>query len=431
LSIEVTLLQLLKYRERFERLYRVVPTTAIEIRSKVILDDYAAFFKEFPDVQRIEYESFFLWFKSFRHPTLDAEKVGLYSALLSKVLTEECEPALEFGIMERLVAAETANRITDLITKYNEGGEVDLYIALCDEVSRYEKNSNRRVRVPWVQDDIADILKDDIDNRGLTWRLDCLNRVMRPLRGGDAIIWAGRPGKGKTSSLIGEVTHMASQFESYYGEQHGRYVLWMNNEGSGKKIVQRIYQSALFLTTAELIRKSTAGTLRQEYAHAVGAEDRIRVMNIHGFSSYDVEEIAKRVRPGLIVFDMVDNVRFGGVAANGGQRTDQLLEAMYQWSRDLGIYHDCPVIETSQTSVEAAGLTFPADHMLKDSKTGKQGACDGIVTIGMKDDPFYANSRFVGVVKSKMRVAGQPESPQAEVLFDGERCRLIMPQESA
>jgi hypothetical protein len=35
------------------------------------------------------------------------------------------------------------------------------------------------------------------------------------------------------------------------------------------------------------------------------------------------------VQPALVVFDMIDNIRFGGEVANGGQRTDQLLEAMY------------------------------------------------------------------------------------------------------
>lgn len=431
MSIEVTLLQLLKYRSRYERLAKAVPTAALEAKSVIFLKDFGAYFSEHQGIEKIEYEPFMLWFKLFAHPTLNAEQLGLYSAMLATVLQKDCEPALESGIMERLVAAETANRVTDLITRWSEGDEADLYVSLRGEVERHEKMSSRKIIVPWVEDDISDILLDDIEQRGLTWRLPCLNNHMRPLREGDALIWAGRPGRGKTSSLLGEVTHMGAQFDSYYGEGHGRHVLWLNNEGSGRKIVQRAYQSALFLTNGELIKKSQAGTLRRDYAAVMGGdENRLRVMNIHGFTNYEIEELLKRVRPGLIVFDMVDGVRFAGSAMNGGQRTDQLLESMYQWSRDLGIKHGCPVIETSQTSADAADLPFPSDHMLKDSKTGKQGACDGIVMLGMNADPFYANSRFISVVKSKMNLPGIPASPNAEVTFDGDRCRLLMPEEA-
>jgi replicative DNA helicase len=428
MSIEVTLLQLLKYRDRYERLAKAVPTAALDAKSVVFLKDFGDYFKEFPDVTRIEHEPFMLWFKVFQHPTLNAEQLGLYAAMLSNVLNKECEAALESGIMERLVAAEAANRVTDLITRWSEGEERDLYVSLREEMDRFERYSQRKVSVPWVQEDIDTILLDDIDHKGLTWRLSCLNAHMRPLRGGDAVIWAGRPGKGKTSSLMGEITYMAAQFDDYYGPDHGRHVVWLNNEGAGRKIVRRAYQAALGVTDAELIRKSQMGTLKAEYTQAVGALDRIRVMNIHGFTSHDVEDLFKRVNPGLIIFDMVDNVRFGGIAANGGQRTDQLLEAMYQWSRDLGIKYDCPVLETSQTSADAAGVPFPADHMLKDSKTGKQGACDAIIMVGESADPFYASSRFIGVTKSKLNVSGMPQSPQAEVTLDGERCRLVMPE---
>lgn len=430
MSIEVTLLQLLKYRDRYEKLAKAVPTAALEQKSKIFLSDFGAFFKEFPDVSRIELEPFMLWFKAFQHPTLTTEQLELYGAMLGTVLQHECDPALERGIMGRLVAAESAARITDLITRWNEGEETDLYIALRAEVDRFEQATNRKVLVPWVEDDIGDILNDERDDRGLAWRLECLNSHMRRLRGGDAVIWAGRPGKGKTTGLMSEVTHMAKQFDEYYGLGHGRYALWMNNEGPGKRIVRRAYQSALYVTDAEMMEMSVAGTLKDAYAESVGAVDRIRVMNIHNFWNYEVEEILKRVPPGLVVFDMVDNIKFKGDTASGQARTDQTLEAMYQWARLLGVKYDCPIISTSQVSAEGAGLQFPTDSMLKDSKTGKQGACDAIVMTGAVVDPFYATSRWMSVVKSKLNLPGQPESPHAEVMFDGERGRLLMPQEA-
>ncbi|MGY6237052.1 AAA family ATPase (plasmid) [Burkholderia ambifaria] len=431
MSIEVTLLQLLKYRERYERLAKAVPTAALEAKSVVILGDYGKFFTEFPEQQRIELEPFMLWFGTFAHPTLTPEQLGLYRALLGRVLNEDCDPSLEAGIMERLVAAETANRVTSLIEKYNNGDELDLYVSLRDEIERFEQNTNRKVRVPWISEDIDSILLDDKDDRGLHWRLDCLNTVMRPLRGGDFIVYAGRPDKGKTTSISSEVTYMAGQFDTYYGPNSGRYVLWMNNEGPGRRIVQRTYQSALNATMAELIRMSNNGALKEKYAEAVGGVDRIRIMDIHDFWNYEVEDIMRRCPPGLVVMDMVDNIKFGGQALNGGQRTDQLLEAQYQWARLMAVKYDTPIIATSQISADGDGLQFPTLPMLKDSKTGKQGAADAIITLGAVNDPFYASSRWIGMTKNKLRRQGAPQSPQAEVMFDGERGRLLMPVEAA
>ncbi|WP_175960155.1 DnaB-like helicase C-terminal domain-containing protein [Burkholderia pyrrocinia] len=431
MSIEVTLLQLLKYRERYERLAKAVPTAALEAKSVVILGDYGKFFTEFPERERIELEPFMLWFGTFAHPTLTAEQLGLYRALLGRVLNEDCDPSLESGIMERLVAAETANRVTSLIEKYNNGDEVDLYVSLRDEIERFEQHTNRKVRVPWINEDIDSILLDDKDDRGLHWRLDCLNTVMRPLRGGDFIVFAGRPDKGKTTGISSEITYMAGQFDSYYGENSGRHVIWMNNEGPGRRIVQRTYQSALNATMGELIRMSNNGALKDKYAEAVGGVDRIRIMDIHDFWNYEVEDIMRRCPPGLVVMDMVDNIKFGGQALNGGQRTDQLLEAQYQWARLMAVKYDTPIIATSQISADGDGLQFPTLPMLKDSKTGKQGAADAIITLGAVNDPFYASSRWIGMTKNKLRRQGAPQSPQAEVMFDGERGRLLMPVETA
>ncbi|WP_232078734.1 DnaB-like helicase C-terminal domain-containing protein [Burkholderia multivorans] len=410
---------------------KAVPTAALEAKSVVILGDYGKFFQEFPDQQRIELEPFMLWFGTFAHPTLTAEQLGLYRALLGRVLNEDCDPALEAGIMERLLAAETANRVTSLIEKYNNGDEIDLYVALRDELERFEQNTNRKVRVPWIDEDIDSILLDDKDDRGLHWRLDCLNTVMRPLRGGDFIVFAGRPDKGKTTGISSEITYMASQFDAYYGPNSGRYVIWMNNEGPGRRIVQRTYQSALNATMAELIRMSNEGTLKEKYAEAVGGVDRIRIMDVHDFWNYEVEDIMRRCPPGLVVMDMVDNIKFGGQALNGGQRTDQLLEAQYQWARLMAVKYDTPIIATSQISADGDGMQFPTLPMLKDSKTGKQGAADAIITLGSVNDPFYASSRWIGMTKNKLRRQGAPQSPQAEVMFDGERGRLLMPLETA
>jgi replicative DNA helicase len=140
--------------------------------------------------------------------------------------------------------------------------------------------------------------------------------------------------------------------------------------------------------------------------------------------NHEVEDIMKQYKPAVVLFDMVDNVKFGGEANNNGQRTDQLLEAMYQWARLMGVKHDCGVIATSQLSADADGVPYPTLPQLKDSKTGKQGAADVIITLGAVNDPVLETSRYIGTTKNKRARTGKRGSPNQEVMFDSHRSRF-------
>ena len=229
-----------------------------------------------------------------------------------------------------------------------------------------------------------------------------------------------------TSALTDNITFMAQQMDAVYGPDNGRSILWLNNEGPGSRILKRCVQSALGKTTSELVTLKEQGKLWSEYAAAMGGDiHRIKVYNIHGMKSWQVEEILRQVKPGLVVFDMIDNVNFDGAVINGGQRTDQLLEGMYQWARELAVRFECPIIATSQISADGDGLAYPTLAMLKDSKTGKQGAADFIVTIGAKNEPGFEALRFIGLTKNKLEIEGKPKSPKAELLFDGPTGRYV------
>lgn len=432
MSLDTTVLRILKHRNRYQQLIRAVPMQAMDQKTQIILGDYGKFFKEFPDVDVIKHDNFFTWFRAFAHPTLKPESVSVYDNLLHKV-DEDVTSSIEAGFLERLIAADKALQLTELLQKYNDGEDIDLKAGTRSIVEAFETETCRKVKVPWVTNSIESLLEDEKNDVGLHFRLDCLNASMRPLRGGDFIVVAGRPDKGKTSFLTDNLTFMAPQVQAMHGDS--RSILWLNNEGPGKRIIQRLYQSALNATVPDLVRMSnepsTTGKknkLRELYDVAVGGRwDIIKVFDIHDFWSHEVEDLIRAVPPGLIVFDMVDNIKFGGEAANNGQRTDQLLEAMYQWARIISVKHDVPVIATSQISGDADGEIYPGLSQLKDSKTGKQGAAEAIITIGCSNDPLLANSRYINTTKNKLHRFGGPKNPRCEVFFDGPRGRYLMP----
>jgi len=405
-------------------LIRVVPKHVLEGNTQVILENFGQFFREHPEVEVITMDNFKTWFH-LKHPKDDENKRAAIDTMLNLV-TGTPDPSAEAGILERLLAAKASADVMSIVEKFNDGEDIDLYSALRGTVEWMETQTAKKIRVPWVQDSIHDILNEDRNDAGLHWRLDALNTSLRPLRGGDFGIVAARPDRGKTTFTASEVTFMAAQFDAYYGVDHGRHVVWFNNEGPGKRIKARCYQAALGKTTRELVEMDRE-TLDAAYAKAIGADDRIRIMDVHDFYSYEVEDILKRVKPGLVIFDMIDNIKFGGEVGNGGQRTDQLLEAMYQWARVLGVKFDTPVLAMSQISADGDGLQYPTLPMLKDSKTGKQGAADFIVTLGAVNEPMYESSRWIGATKNKLAKEGAPKSPCAEVQFDGQRARVTMP----
>ena len=238
----------------------------------------------------------------------------------------------------------------------------------------------------------------------------------------------GVPDTGKTTLVTDQLTYFAPQVDEIYPDEE-RTILWFNNEGPGKRIKTRLYQSALNATMSELVERSNAGTIKDDYIAATGGrEDIIRVFDIHDFWNHEVEDIIRATNPALVVFDMVDNIKFGGSVGNNGQRTDQLLEAMYQWARVIGVKHDCVTMATSQISADGENLCYPTLSMLKDSKTGKQGAAEAILTIGYNQE--YPNSRFLGFTKNKLARETGPKHPQIETHFDGARGRYNTPNET-
>jgi replicative DNA helicase len=193
----------------------------------------------------------------------------------------------------------------------------------------------------------------------------------------------------------------------------------LNNEGPGRRIIPRLYQSALNLSMTEMKEQHQAGLLVSAYREAVGRLDRIRVIDVHGFNTGQIEAILEESNPGVIVYDMIDNIR----GFSGEARTDLQLEEMYKWARERSVKFDCIGLATSQISNDGDGMQFPTLGMLKDSKTGKQGACDFQLMIGASNDPGLAKSRFISLPKNKLRKPDGPSDPRAEVIFDGTRAR--------
>ena len=409
--IDVSLLRLMKYRENYERLYKSLPDAGLDMRTKTLLVDFGAWFKQFPKATELDLPGFESWFLGMRHPAIgnDKEKARYYRDIIRNI-TQDLDASIEEGLREQLLELDNATKAANIIERYNSGDDVNVMRELSRLAEEHALQLNKKIACPWVKPDLGKLLAASSDTSGLRFRLTVLAEHMRGLQGGDLIAVCGRPDSGKTSFLASEITYMAAQLPD------DRPIIWFNNEGPGHRIVLRIYQAALGMSLSKLGELHKAGTFRKLYEKAIGGVmDRIRIIDIHDFYFYEVEDIIRDMNPGLVVMDMIDNIKFTNI--NGAARTDQVLEQMYQQTRNLGVKYDTPIIATSQISNEGDGLLYPTKGMLKDSKTGKQGAVDAMIMIGQANDQNMAAVRGISTPKNKLKLEGMPSCPQEEVNF--------------
>lgn len=402
--IDLNLLRLLKYRENFYKTYPRVPHSAIDKQTVVILGSMAEYFGKFPDHAKVDLATFYPMFRA-KHPKLDEKQAAAYGKVFRSMATDlpkDKEQAILNSMFELRLGADLAKLLTD----YEEGDVANIHIELARLNDEFKKDSGLR-GIDFLKDDINDLLQQEIDDSGLRWRLQCLNDSVRGLRPGDFGIIAGRPDKGKTTFLASEMTYMGPQLED------DKTIIWLNNEGPGNRIMPRLYQSTLGMTMSQMIAYSKQNNLNNAYNTCMGMPWRIRIFDIHGLDVYAVEQIIEKHNPGLVVYDMIDKIR--GFSDAG--RTDEVLESMYDWARELAVKYEFAGVATSQISNEGDGLQFPTLGMLKDSKTGKQGACDFQMMLGASNDPGLQNVRYIGMPKNKLRREGQPSDPRATVAY--------------
>lgn len=372
-------------------------------QTQAIIKDFGVYFEKFPEANVVNMELFLPVFRSL-HPSLKDEDVGAYAKVFGNLGVDLSEDD-KLGLLKSMNELRLQHEVMTIGQRWEEGSLPNIHASITEAMSAFEIDTEMKVH-DFIRPDLQNLLESCNDDAGILWRLQCLRESMRALRGGDFGIIAARPDKGKTTFLAGEVTYMAAQLPK------GRNVVWLNNEGPGDRIYLRLVQAALGKTLSE-IREIGDKDAMDAYSKLVGHIHRIRVVDIHGMDTYAVENILRVNNAGIAVYDMIDHIKgFGGES-----RTDQVLEQMYQWARNQCVKNDMIGLATSQISVEGDGLQFPTMSMLKDSKTGKQGACEFQLMIGSSNDPNLGGLRYMGLPKNKARREGTPGDPRATVNF--------------
>tara|TARA_R110002020_G_scaffold36419_2_gene109502 strand:+ start:6035 stop:7282 length:1248 start_codon:yes stop_codon:yes gene_type:complete len=414
--IDLALLRVIKYREQYDKVRSYIPVSAIDKKTKAVTKDIGAYFKAHPDEQVINFPAFRSLFFTTYHKGMNDETIKYFNDLLTR-MEQDVPDAVKQSMINQLIELEFATNTANVIEEYQDNSEIDILPAVAELVTKAQTSLEKTTTIEYADLDDSTVGEGG-DDLGYRWNISTMDEHYRCIQGGDQYIVAARPGLGKTSFLTHLNASLASQMED------NQIIVWFNNESRRQRIMSRQIQSALGMTNTELAELKANGTLAERYIEAMGRKDRVRVYDIHGWNNSQLADILEGVgqdNVGAIIFDMLDNV---GYPTRKDVREDQRLEQLYQWARELGVQYNAPVFPTSQVSNEGAGLLFPSENMLKDSKTGKQGACDGIIVIGKSDDPLQQNYRGLSMPKTKSKRAGQADMRE-EVLFDADHGRYL------
>jgi replicative DNA helicase len=377
----------------------------------MLLNDFDTYFKKFPEHTKVDIPTFLSVFRAL-HTAMSDEERNAYEGIIKNVSTDVAEDT-KAGVMGQMLELRLGTDLAGLIAQWDAGDLPNIHAALREAADAYERDADIK-SLDYIRPDLDGLLEEAQETNGLQWRLQCLRQSMRGLRGGDFGIIAGRPDKGKTTFIASEITHLAGQLDP------GRNAVWLNNEGKGERIYLRLIQAALGMTLSEIRTFREKNDVMEAYAGIIGDKHRIRIVDIHGQDTYAVENIIRANNAGLVVYDMIDKIKGFGSEA----RTDLQLEEMYSWGREIAVKYDLVGLATSQISNEGDGLQFPTLGMLKDSKTGKQGACDFQLMIGASNDVNLAGYRYIGLPKNKLRREGEAGDPRATVNFKPQIARF-------
>lgn len=313
-----------------------------------------------------------------KYPAMKQDEADLYKEMLSRIADIVVGEEVVEEYFRQQELRQRAIKIAETALSFSQGGtEWDKLEEL------FEKKPTVIDPEEFVTDDLQALYEMNRHQQGLRWPLNCLNKSLGSLRGGDFGFIIARPEVGKTTFL----SHVAT----FMTEQHDGNTLWINNEEQGSKVKVRNFQSLLCCTTNDLF--ADIGSSNRVWNHRIG--NRLRLYDSAGITTKRVEQLCAELNPKLVIIDQLDKIK--GLYGEG----HGMLKELYQWARELSKRYNCPVIGVSQASVTGEDKLWLTMEDIDGSKTGKPGEADFIIGIGKREDQGEFR-RGISIIKNKL-----------------------------
>lgn len=416
MQIMSQLLQLMKYRSEYEKLRPYIKLSLLDKETKAYMTAFDDFFKRYPDVNEITAAAFVAMRDSLGlYEGSSPEEDDEYDLFMFETIKNDVPDDVRKMIIRNVTELNLSDDLEQILAKFKMDKLSNLYEHTTDIIDSYKRTLGKHFTDGGIDFSISDVLKKEETGIALQWELRCLRDSMHNLSTQKSVIIAARPDAGKTSFLCRQAGHMLHQTKG----KTDRPLLWCNNEGKLPDIVLTMGRALLNKTVSE-IKEYKPEDIDKMISNYIGGNDRVILRNVHRWDYRQIESLIEEFNPLIVIVDMLDNVR----GFENAGRDDLRLEQLYIWLRDAAIIHDFLALPSSQLSQEAESIPYPDQSMLKDSRTGKAGACDGIITIGrVLNNRTKRDIRYIGCPKNKFTQSSDDVRPecQKEVIFDHKR----------
>lgn len=401
--MDFDLLRILSKKDNYIRFKPYIKEHVLSREAAVLIASMDGYYESHPSETEIDWAQFSSYFLVLRNSKLSPVELSLFKTLLDKLQTSTAPTPAADDLLKHYIKQEYASKIADAAIQVAEGSDTITIDTIAEYTKEYDREVGRAVthKDIFVSTDISEVVKLAMAP-GLEWRLEELNISAGPLRKGDFVIVSAYVNTGKTTFAADQVSYMASQIKD------GRPVIWINNEERSSKVMFRIVQAALGITTKDILADPAAAM--SNYAHTIGNKDKILIVSEDSSISNvsQMNALFRDMNPALIVFDQLDKV--SGFEGKGDSEHNR-LGFLYQWGRRLAHEYGS-VIALSQADATASGSPWVQQNQLRGSKVDKPGEADLIITIGKDNDPANENKRYIHIAKNKL--IGGPRSDENE-----------------
>ncbi|MCI0560480.1 MAG: hypothetical protein MN733_18490, partial [Nitrososphaera sp.] len=152
------------------------------------------------------------------------------------------------------------------------------------------------------------------------------------------------------------------------------------------------YQAAFHLQLPSLM--AAMPTYTKRFGEMLG--DHFLLFDRALLSRSDIEQVAAKYSPSLIIIDQIDKVH--GFKAD---RNDLELGEIYIWARGLAKEY-CPVIGVTQADGSGEGIKWLTMANVANAKTSKQAEADWILGVGKQSIEGYDSARYFHISKNKL-----------------------------
>jgi len=397
MSSDMDMLSVLAEPERLRRYYHHIKGNFMTDEGELIAKGMNDYLKD--GQTTFDWNHFAAWF-FLKNAMMNFEKKSNYKKIFE---TLESKPAVDTIFTRKILEELTTKSFADEIAKKAGGISDGTDAGDLGDVDKIIKEAQDALLDLSPEDDphlapqsFDFLFKDDDKSPLLTFSLEGLRKAAAGIRKGHFVVCGAHPDTGKTTFLLGEVSHMLSQIP----DDH--HILYFNNEQAMKDMKMRLVSSVIGKDWPTVML-DPKGSLK-EFNDKGG--DRVQLYDKSYMNTRFVDERLKRHegKIGLIVFDQLWKIK----GASKSQNDFMQLAHIFSWARDIAKEH-APVIAVHQADGNTMGEKYLGMEHLFGSRIAIQGEADAIITIGrMTDGSCRPDLRHFHMPKNKLPDGSDP-----------------------